>query len=94
MQAWAPLYLRELLVKQVNTRTLRPNTYYRYHTLIYKGSVTEHSVPMHHAFGMSSLITSRLLKCAKLQETAEDIAISKGVYLTVSIMNICPLTIL
>ena len=65
MQGCAPLYLRELLVKQANTRTLRSRTYYRYHTLICKGLVTEHSVPMHHAFGMSSLKKPRLLIVSK-----------------------------
>ena len=33
--------------------------------LIWKGLVTEHSVPMHHAFGMSSLTTSRVLIMCK-----------------------------
>ena len=34
MQGCAPLYLRELLVKQANTRSLRSNTKNRYHSLI------------------------------------------------------------
>ena len=67
MQGCAPLYLRELLVKQANTRTLRSNTKNLLQIPLtnLKGSVTEHSVSMHHAFGMSSLTTSRLLIVCK-----------------------------
>ena len=41
---------------------------------------------MHHAYGMSSPTISRL-------SIAENIAISKGVYLTTWTINICPLVI-
>ena len=92
MQRCASLYLRKLSVKQANTRTQTLRTYYRYHTLIWKGLVTEHSVPMHHAFGMSSLTTSRLLRVCKTSRSSW-----KHCYFERSLFNYmdhdnCPLT--
>ena len=68
----AALFWRELLL-------LRSNPKHLFHMP---------SVPMHHAFGMSSSLEGLLIVC-KTRDTAENI--SKGVYLTI---NICPLTIL
>ena len=50
--------------------------------------VTEPSVPMHHAFGMSSLTRSRLLIVCKTTKT-----LLFPVYLSIRTVLICPLTI-
>ena len=50
-----------------------------------KGLVTEHFVPMHHAFGMSSLTTSRLLIVCKTSRNSWKHCYFEGVYLTTSI---------
>ena len=60
MQGCAPLYLRELLVKQANTRTLRSNTKNLLqipHTNLKRMG----DRALHHTFGMSSPTISRLL---------------------------------
>ena len=78
MQECVPLYLRELRVKQANT-TLRSNT--------------KNLLQIPH-INLKRFGDRAFCPCAKLQETAENIAtcISKGVYLTIWTINNCPLT--
>ena len=65
-QGCAPLYLRELLVKQASTRTRRSITRnYILHNNKQRRFGTEPSVPNRHAFGLSSSTTSRLLIVGK-----------------------------
>ena len=61
-------------------------TYYRCPKLIWKGLVTEPSVPIHQPFWMSCWL------CVKLQYTSENIFISKGINLTTWTTKICQLT--
>ena len=69
MQGCAPLHLRKLLiVKQTNTRTLRSNIKNLLqipHTNLKRFGDRAFCAYMHHAFGMSSLITSRMLIVCK-----------------------------
>ena len=87
MQGCAPLYLRELLIKQANTRTL--------------GSNTKNVLQIPHTYlkrcgdrafcAYAPRLWNELLDNIKaadsVQETAENIAISKGVYLTIWTMT-------
>ena len=79
MQGYAPLYLRELLVKQANTRTLRSNT----------KNVLQIPLTNLKRFGNRAFCAyaPHLWNDNIKAETAENIAIWKGVNLTIWTMT-------